>query len=143
MTRLPRVLFICCGNTCRSVFAKHIGRHLFGGRAHFESAGLCPQQAEDAQMAIKTLKERYGIDASGHMPCDVRYVSLSSYDLIVALESDVATELEIPASVKFESWAVDDPYGRPEEYVSCSQVVERKLQDLMRRLPPAAMIESN
>jgi protein-tyrosine-phosphatase len=88
-------------------------------------------------MAIKTLKEQYGSTPQVTCQATVRYVSLSSYDLIVALESDVGTELQIPASVKFESWTVDDPYGRPGEYVSCSQVIEKKLKDWMRRLPPA------
>ena len=138
MASLPRVLFVCCGNTCRSVFAKHIGRQLFGNSAHFESAGLYPQPAADARMAIKTLKEQYGIEASGHMPSDVRYVSLSSFDLIVALENDVAQELAIPAGVRFESWTVDDPYtyGRPDKYkyIACGQLVEQKLRDLGRRL---------
>jgi protein-tyrosine-phosphatase len=107
---------------------------MFGDRAHFESAGLYPHPASDARLAIRTLKEQFDIDASAHVPSDAHYVSLSSYDWVVALESDVASELDIPSTVKFESWAVDDPYGRPEEYVSCGRVIEGKLMEFGRRI---------
>lgn len=85
-------------------------------------------------MAIKTLKEQYGIDASGHMPSDVKYVSLSKYDLIVALEEDVPKVLDIPEHVSFELWTVADPYGRPDEYIACGRLIEKRLNDLGRRL---------
>jgi len=136
MASLPRVLFVCWGNTCRGVLAKHIGRHMFGERAHFDSAGIHPQAPEDARMAIKTLKKQYGIDASGHLPADIRFVSLSTYNLIVALDRDVAEALEIPPGIVFEAWDVRDPYGHPSEYVSCGQKIEEELTALIGRLQP-------
>jgi len=80
-------------------------------------------------MAIKTLSEEYGIDASGYMPSDARYIGLSSYDLFVALDGDVAEVIEIPSCARFESWMVDDPYGRPDEYIACSRLIVQKLKD--------------
>ena len=124
MPLVPRVLFICCGNTCRSVFAKYIARHLFGNQAHFESAGLAPQAAADAARAIATLKAVYGIDASGHMPSNARYVGLSTWNVIIAFETNAEDELTIPAG-QFEYWSVDDPWDRRDEaYAECSRVIE-------------------
>jgi protein-tyrosine-phosphatase len=68
------------------------------------------------------------------MPSDVRYFSLSSYDLIVALENDAAEVLSIPSRVRFEAWAVADPWDRPQGYVACCQVIERKLRRLGSQL---------
>ena len=51
----PHVLFVCTGNTCRSVLAEYLGRELFGGTVMFESAGIQPQSATDAENAIGLL----------------------------------------------------------------------------------------
>ncbi|MGH9318849.1 MAG: low molecular weight phosphatase family protein [Vicinamibacteria bacterium] len=51
-----RVLFVCTGNTCRSVIAEYIARDTFGNAVTFESAGIKPQPAADAENAV------YGYD---------------------------------------------------------------------------------
>lgn len=80
------VLFVCTGNTCRSVFAGYLGRDLFGEAVAFESAASLPQKATDAANAIYTLKKNFNIDASGHVPKDVRTLNLADYELIIALD---------------------------------------------------------
>jgi protein-tyrosine-phosphatase len=50
-TRRQKVLFVCTGNTCRSVFAEYLGRQVFGDAVEFESAGIRPQRAADAESA--------------------------------------------------------------------------------------------
>jgi hypothetical protein len=62
-----RILFVCAGNTCRSVLAEYIARYRFGNVVESASAGIKPQTAADASSAIETLKD-IGIDASGHQP---------------------------------------------------------------------------
>jgi protein-tyrosine-phosphatase len=91
-TRKQRVLFVC--NTCRSVFAEYLARQVFGDAIELQSAGVRPQSAADAENAIFTLKNNFGIDASGHVPRDVRTLNMSDYDLIVALEKSAATIVE-------------------------------------------------
>src|SRR5262245_60959089 len=130
-----RVLFVCTGNTCRSVLAECLARDLFGEAVMFESAGISPQPAPDAQNAIYTLKKNFDIDASKHEPRDVRSFDLAAYSLIIALENSTAKvvqEMGAPAS-KVKIWKIVDPWG-PDlaEYDRASLQIKRKLVQLKR-----------
>ena len=108
-----RVLFVCTGNTCRSVLAEYIARDVFGDAASFESAGIKPQQAADAENAVYTLRANFNIDASQHVPRDVRLLDLNQFSLIIALENHVARVLKglgVDAS-RTKTWQIKDPYG--------------------------------
>ena len=85
-----RVLFVCTGNTCRSVFAEYLARHVFDEAVMFESAGTSPQSATDAKNAVYTLKKNFDIDASKHQPRDVRSLDLIVCSLIIAFEKSAA-----------------------------------------------------
>lgn len=127
------ILFVCTGNTCRSVLAEYIGHQLFGGTVMFESAGINPQSAGDAENAIHTLQKNFNIDASGHCPRDVRALDLTMYSLIIALEKKAAKlvrDLGVPAS-KVKLWKIRDPWG-PDltEYDRASLEIKRKLLQL-------------
>lgn len=135
MTETPksRVLFVCTGNTCRSVFAEYLGRQVFGDSAAFESAGISPQSAVDALNAIFTLKNTFGIDASNHVPRDVRSLNMADYDLIIALEKSaaaVAERLGAPPS-RLKLWNVRDPWGGDlAEYDRRALEIKKKLAQL-------------
>lgn len=128
-----RVLFVCVGNTCRSVFAEYLARHVFGEAVIFESAGISPQPAGDAENAVYTLKKNFDIDASKHMPRDVRSLDLTAFTLIIAFEKTAAKlvqELGAPAS-KVIRWKVQDPFG-PDltEYDRASLEIKKKILQL-------------
>lgn len=126
----PHVLFVCTGNTCRSVLSEYLGRELFRGTVVFESAGIRPQNATDAENAIYTLKKDFNIDASGHVPRDVRTLTLADYELFIALDKEAAKvldELGAPTS-KVKLWKIRDPFG-PDlaEYDRASVQIKKKL----------------
>ncbi len=132
-----RVLFVCTGNTCRSVFAEYIARHSFGGAVVFESAGFNPQSAADAGNAIYTLKKNFDIDAAGHIPRDIRSLDLAGFSLIIALEKGVARKLVqvlgAPAS-KVRLWNIRDPWGPDlNEYDTCSLEIKKRVLQLRNR----------
>lgn len=109
----PRVLFVCTGNTCRSVLAEYLGRQMFGKAVMFESAGIKPQPAKDADNAVFTLRQDFNIDAAGHVPRDVRAVELTRFSLIIALDKEAAkvvSGLGAQESI-LKLWKVRDPYG--------------------------------
>lgn len=127
---IPRsVLFVCWGNTCRSVLAEYIGNHLFGEHVQFRSAGVEPNAPDGAQMAIETLQSKYGIKAGGHVPRDIRFVGPSSFDLIIALDENVNSRIGDQSSVPREIWSIADPYGRPDAYATCSDQIEERTRE--------------
>lgn len=134
---MKRILFVCSGNTCRSVMAEYIARCRFNNRVEAASAGVRPGSPEDASNAIFTLKQ-VRIDASAHIPRDLRHVDLSDFDLIVTMDNHVAQELKrlYPelADSRITKWRIKDPYGDDlAEYRSCSEVICRQLKVLLGR----------
>ena len=130
-----RVLFVCTGNTCRSVFAEYLARHVFDEAVMFESAGISPQSATDAKNAVYTLKKNFDIDASKHQPRDVRSLDLTVYSLIIAFEKSAAKvvqEMGTPSS-KVKIWKIADPWGPdPTEYDRASLEIKRKVLRLKK-----------
>lgn len=129
----PRVLFVCTGNTCRSVFAEYLARHVFGDAVIFESAGIRPQPASDAGNAVYTLKKKFNIDASKHLPRDVRSIELTSFTLIIAFEKSAAELVQglgVPPS-RVKLWKTRDPWGPDlSEYDRASLEIKKKVLQL-------------
>lgn len=129
-----RVLFVCTGNTCRSVLAEYIAHDLFDGTVLFESAGFAPQPAADAKNAIYTLKLNFGIDAENHVPRHIRSLDLGAYTLIIALDKKVAKKLIHEVGVpepKVKLWNIKDPWGPDlSEYDRCSLEIKKKVLQL-------------
>ena len=116
------------------MFAEYLARDCFKGAVVFESAGISPQTAADAENAIYTLKRNYNIDASNHVPRDVRSLNLAEYELIIALEKRVAEQLvrELGASAnKVKVWKTSDPWGGDlAEYDACSLEIKKRVVQL-------------
>jgi len=58
-----RVLFLCTGNSARSVFAEYFLRRMGGQRFEVHSAGANPSGIVN-RLTLKVLRERFRIDAS-------------------------------------------------------------------------------
>lgn len=125
-----RVLFVCTGNTCRSVLAEYLGRKFLCSNFLFESAGIKPQEAEDAENAVFILRDRFGIDASAHQPRDVRNVDLTGFDMVITIGSnsaDVVKTLCVPKS-RLIAWSIPDPWGGDlTEYDAAALAIRKKL----------------
>lgn len=63
MNSLPKVLFLCTGNSARSQMAEAFLRHYAGDRFETFSAGLEPKPLHPLTMAVM---EEAGLDMSGH-----------------------------------------------------------------------------
>ena len=132
-----RILFVCTGNTCRSVFAEYLGRKFFDDTFEFASAGIAPQRASEASNAVFTLQNTFGIDASAHRPRDVRTLDIKSFDLVIAIDKNAAAvvqELGIDQP-RLKVWPIRDPWGGDlAEYDKTALEIRRRLADLKRSL---------
>ena len=131
------VIFICCGNTCRSVLAERLTRRRFGDAVYALSAGISPQGPEDAKNARDTLKLHFGVDASEHVPRNVHDVDLGAYDYVVAMDRFIAKRLTGVPKAKLIVWKIDDPFGNGlEQYRRCALNIMPHVARLPIRVDP-------
>jgi arsenate reductase len=78
---IPRVLFLCTGNSCRSQMAEGWARALLSGRIEAHSAGTHPQALN--MRAVRAMSE-CGIDISQHRPKRPEDIGLH-FDAIVTV----------------------------------------------------------
>ncbi len=109
--------------------AEALARERFGETIRVASAGLHPQTAGDAQMAINALRVHFQIDASGHAPRDVRALDLAEYDRIIAMDKYVARELKTLTAHEVLVWNIKDPWGS-DGYKQCGLSILKALNHL-------------
>ncbi|MBI5149691.1 MAG: threonylcarbamoyl-AMP synthase [Candidatus Omnitrophica bacterium] len=87
ITRKKNILFVCTGNSCRSVMAEYLLKSLLAGRQDVEvsSAGTGVfLQTTASSETVAVLKEE-GIDASRHLSRAVNTILLKKSDLIIVM----------------------------------------------------------
>ena len=129
------VLFICHGNTCRSVIAEYLARAQYSDKIAAQSAGLRPGTLTDCEDAIYTLSQ-YKIDASVHCPRDIKEIDLKQFDVVVALDKKVAQSLSHRVEKqKLIVWDINDPYDPYESdmvrYRQCATMIAKSLRRLV------------
>lgn len=84
------ILFVCTGNTCRSVMAEYLLRHYAseaGLDLKINSAGLQAYVGDLASEQTVAVLAELGIDASKHRSRQVSSYLLAEYDLVLAMTS--------------------------------------------------------
>jgi protein-tyrosine-phosphatase len=112
----PKVLFICLGNSCRSIMAEAIARHRCGDRWEAASAGLSPLGFV-APETLVVLAEM-GVDTAGLRSKGLRAFDLTEFRLLVNLtDYPLPGRLPPDSTVPVLQRPVPDPYGGSlEEY---------------------------
>jgi arsenate reductase len=106
----PKILFICVGNSCRSIMAEALTRHRCGDRWEAASAGLNPLGLV-APETLVVLAEM-GVNRSGLRSKGLEEFDLTGYRLLVNL-SEHSLEGRIPPAYtgRMLHRPVLDPYG--------------------------------
>ncbi|GJL61762.1 MAG: protein-tyrosine-phosphatase [Nitrospirales bacterium] len=106
---LQKVLFVCTGNSCRSIMAEMLLNHLGEGRYQAFSAGSCPTGKVNPQ-SIATLK-RHGIKPGEPRSKSWDEFSEKNFDLVVTVCDQAAGETcpLLPGNPKKLHWSTPDP----------------------------------
>ena len=106
-TKKPLIYFICTGNSCRSQMAEGWGRHLFGDRIDFASAGIEAHGLNPR--AVQSMAEA-GIDISHHQSSLIDQDLLMQADFAITLCGDANDRCPVtPPSVRRLHWGFEDP----------------------------------
>lgn len=128
---MTRVLFVCVGNSGRSVMAEHLFRRSAGDRHQARSAGSDPGPAAHPQV-LEALRE-IGIDASGHVAHKLDAADLAWADVAVSTCSEEVCP--VTPGVRRISWEFPDPKGLPLGQVrTIRDDIERRVEQLLHDL---------
>lgn len=129
-TKLPTVLVLCTGNSCRSQMAEVLVNHYLKGQARCLSAGTRPQP-KVADGAITALNMA-GLPTDNLYPKDVDAVINEPIDLVITVCDNAKESCPVfPKKVRSIHLPFHDPHGEPIE--SFVQVRD----DIQARLIPA------
>ena len=127
---------MCSGNTCRSPMAEGIARKTFGANAYVESAGTHAHIRDPpAANAVKTMRDKFGVDISKHRSRDVSDVHIENFDYVVPMADEVYEYLKetFPSlgDKLLPSWGIDDPYGGSRQiYEETADRIQKQMAEL-------------
>lgn len=107
------VLFVCVGNSGRSVIAERLFRQAAAGRHASRSAGSAPHGSGAEPAVVEALRE-VGIDASDHVQHRLEDDDLDWADVVIAACDGACP---VVAGKRYENWEISDPHGLPVERV--------------------------
>ncbi len=151
---MKKILFVCTGNSCRSVMAEGLLKHLLSkkGRDDIQvmSAGVGTLGGLGPTLETVEVMGREGIDVSSHVGKPLAPELVQSADLIFCMEdfhrqiilSQVpAAESKVHLLKIFQAKVVPaepnimDPIGKPKEvYESCLMTIKESVEHLARWL---------
>jgi arsenate reductase (thioredoxin) len=108
-TRQTSVLFLCTGNSARSILAEFLLRHLGGSRFEVASAGSHPK-GEVHPLALAVLRESFGIESTGARSKSWDELLDRRFDVVITLCGDAEQACPVwPGSPRREHWGLPDP----------------------------------
>ena len=127
---MSNVLFVCLGNSGRSVMAERLFRRAAGGRHGARSAGAQPDPPVDPTV-VEALRE-VGVEAADHVPRKLDDDALEWADVVVAA-CDGACPV-VPGK-RYANWGLPDPKYQPIERVrEIRDEIARRVDDLVAEL---------
>jgi arsenate reductase len=111
-TKTPyKVLILCTGNSARSVLGEYLLREKGRGRFEVHSAGSRPTGRVNP-LAVRTLREKYGIDASGARSKSWDEFKAVPFDFVITVCDNAKEACPIwPGAPVLAHWGSPDPAG--------------------------------
>ena len=109
MTKPFKILFLCTGNSARSIFAEFIARALSGGRFEVSSAGSDPKPAPHPT-ALKTLQEKFGYSVDDARSKSWEEFREVEFDFVITLCDNAKEACPVwPGQPIIAHWGSPDP----------------------------------
>jgi len=122
------VLFLCVGNSGRSLLAERLFARAAGGHHEARSAGSAPGAAPHPHV-VTALRE-VGIDAAGHVPRKLDEELLAWANIAVSTYSEEVCP--VTPGVRRISWVFADPKGLPLDDVrAIRHEIDRAVRELV------------
>jgi len=130
-----KILFLCTGNSARSIFAEYLLRKIGGERFEPHSAGSEPSGKVNL-LALKVLKEDYGIDAQNARSKSWDEFKDTKFDIIITVCDRARESCPLfPGEPNIAHWSIPDPAaatGTDEQklraFKEAAQQIQRRLQ---------------
>ncbi len=104
---IPRILFLCTGNSCRSQMAEGWGRYFGGEAVSVESAGIEAHGKNPRAIAVMA---EAGVDIAGQESTRVTPEMVNAADVIVTVCGHADEHCPaVPATAKKIHWPLTDP----------------------------------
>ena len=132
---LRKILFLCTGNSARSIFAEYLIKKIGKDRFRAFSAGSQPT-GEVNPFATQVLKEQYGIDAHDARSKSWDEFKDTRFDIVITV-CDRAKEScpVLPGPPIIAHWSIPDPAlatGSDEhklrEFKNVAQLIKRRIE---------------
>ena len=134
-----RVLFLCTGNSARSILAEALLKH--GGGSDFEvySAGTSPKGVNPYALQVLAAN---GVDAGGATSKNMAQFEGEEFDYVITLCDDAAEQCPVfPGDPRRIHWGFEDPAaveGSDIEKRAAFQAVLNGLQNRLSTFIPSA-----
>lgn len=137
--RIPRILFICTGNSCRSQMAEGWVRHLKQGLFQPDSAGV--EKHDLDPLAVKVMDE-VGIDISRQKSKLIDDLKDKDFDYVVTICEDANKNCPIfPGKAKRVHCAFDNPpriaktLASQDEIMNLYRRVRDEIKEFVLKMP--------
>jgi tRNA threonylcarbamoyl adenosine modification protein (Sua5/YciO/YrdC/YwlC family) len=137
------LLFVCTGNSCRSVMAKGLMKKFvkeagLSGKVYIDSAGTSTFAGIGAAPNTVSVMKDEGIDVSGHKGKNINRDILKRSDIIFVMERfhksaiiNIMPEIKDRVRLLKEGQDIPDPIGRPiEEYKNTLSAIKEEVGNI-------------
>jgi arsenate reductase len=140
-----KMLFLCTGNSARSIMGEYLMRRLAGDRFETFSAGSNPT-GRVHPLAIEVLRDYFGIDATGARSKSWNELRDQRFDFVITVCDSARESCPFwPGQQVLAHWGTDDPAayvgtprGQLAAFRKAATEIHRRI-DLFRNLPLATL----
>ena len=133
-SRPRKVLFLCTGNSARSIFGEYLLKRASDGRFDVYSAGAFPTGKVNP-FAVRVLKDVYGVDASAARSKSFEEYSGVEFDFVITVCDNARESCPVwPGRPAVLHWSLPDPALAQGSDAEIYEQFKQVARDIERRI---------